>query len=573
MPQNEEGRISIPDSDKENTAGIDPPKNDIGNNPGRPGKTRKWLLEGLGAGITLWLLAQLVPWSNINPWSKPPETKTQETGVSIRGNVRPANPGRGTGNLYAPPQERYDTLVKELGVTPAALKNFFEIMKHRHVPPDKLDHILREMAEQYKKLQPDPAAEKSGDPKAAALRVQADQAVQQGAFALAEELLNQAGRIDENAAGRISHAPKRMTDRANLRFLSAAASKAGAGDLKMIRLDYRAAADDYAQAAKLVPAGSDLIKAAYLNRQGQALLHAGKSPEAEAPLKEAMDIRDRLLKPNDPRIGESLSNLAALDRAQGKYAQAEPLLKRALKIMEQALGPDHPDTAATLTNLARLYEYQGKFTQAELVYQRDLKLTEQALGPDHPRLAVTLNNLAELDRAQGKYDQAEPLYQRALKITEKALGPDHPRLAATLNNLAGLYQTQKKYDQAEPLYQRSLKITEKVLGPDHPDTAMTMNNLAALYYARKKYDQAEPLYQRALEIKEKALGPEHPDTATSLNNLAALYQAQGKYAQAEPLYKRALEIKEKALGPEHPDTAGVRNNLAKIQELSAKAQK
>ncbi|MBF0552859.1 MAG: hypothetical protein HQK60_20280, partial [Deltaproteobacteria bacterium] len=84
MPHHEEGRISIPDSDKENKAGLEPQENNIGNQPGRPGKTRNRLLEGLGAGITVLLLAQLVPWSRIIPWSKPPAAGTPEANVSIR---------------------------------------------------------------------------------------------------------------------------------------------------------------------------------------------------------------------------------------------------------------------------------------------------------------------------------------------------------------------------------------------------------------------------------------------------------------------------------------------------------
>jgi len=300
---------------------------------------------------------------------------------------------------------------------------------------------------------------------------------------------------------------------------------------------------------------------------GYYLSRRGRYQEAEPLYRLALVIREKILRPQDLEIAESLNNLAELYRNEGKYPEAEPLYQRALAIMEEVLGPKNPNVAICLNNLALLYYAQGKYTEAERGYQRALSIIEQALEPQQPTVASTLNNLAALYNEQGRYIEAEPLLQRALHIREQVLGRSHPDVAASLNNLAELYREQSKYARAEPLLQRALQIREQVLGRSHPDVGESLNNLAGLYYAQGQYHEAEPLYHRALAINEQVLGPMHPSVATSLNNLAGLYREQGRYNEAEPLYRRALAIYEQVLGPLHPSVATSLNNLAGLYHM------
>ena len=267
---------------------------------------------------------------------------------------------------------------------------------------------------------------------------------------------------------------------------------------------------------------------------------------------------------SDPRLAETLNNLALLYEVQGRFAEAEPLYRRSLGIYEKALGPNHPDVGRSLNNLAALYQVQGRFTDAETLYRRSLGIREKALGPDHMDVGGTLNNLAELYRTQGRFAEAEPLYRRSLGIFGKVLGPDHPNVGTSLSNLALLYELQGRFAEAEPLYRRSLRIREKALGPDHPDVGQSLNNIAALYQAQGRFTEAEPLYRRSLGIWEKASGPDHRNIGGALNGLALLYKSQGRFAEAEPLYRRSLAIYEKALGPDHPDVGLSLNNLAEL---------
>jgi len=290
-----------------------------------------------------------------------------------------------------------------------------------------------------------------------------------------------------------------------------------------------------------------------LNGAGCYLRVRARFKEAHPFFIRALEIREKIFKPESQEIAKSLNSLAGLYLDRGKYTESEPLYKRALEIRERILKPDHPDVAKSMNNLALLYQVQGKYDTSEPLYKRALEIREKSLGSAHPDVASSLNNLALLYKAQGKYDDAEPLCKRALEIREKSLGSTHPDVATSLNNLAGLYLNRGKYTESELLYKRALEIREKSLSSAHPDVATSLNNLASLYKAQGKYAESEPLFKSALEIKEKSLGSAHPDVAKSLNNLASIYQNERKYAKAFPLYQRAIEIAEKSLGEEHPD--------------------
>ena len=73
----------------------------------------------------------------------------------------------------------------------------------------------------------------------------------------------------------------------------------------------------------------------------------------------------------------------------GDYGRAEPLYKRSLNIREKALGPEHPKVAQSLNNLAGIYKALGDYARAEPLYKRSLAINEKALGLEHS--AVTAN--------------------------------------------------------------------------------------------------------------------------------------------------------------------------------------
>jgi len=118
-------------------------------------------------------------------------------------------------------------------------------------------------------------------------------------------------------------------------------------------------------------------------------------------------IAERTLGPWD--TGSSLADLASLAYSRGQDERAEDLYSRALQLLERSLGPDNPRIAPTIVNLSLVKRRLEKYAEAEALYRRALALQQGVLDPDHPEMARVLGGLAEVLRLQGKDEEAEAL--------------------------------------------------------------------------------------------------------------------------------------------------------------------
>ena len=116
-------------------------------------------------------------------------------------------------------------------------------------------------------------------------------------------------------------------------------------------------------------------------KSGMAAYNAGSYREAETQLKAALkSTRD--FASNDPKLMNTLRDLAQVYRAQSKYAEAEPLMERHLALKERFLGKFHPDLAKDLDQLGRVCFAQMKFVSAEAHFRRELTIMEKKFGPE-----------------------------------------------------------------------------------------------------------------------------------------------------------------------------------------------
>ena len=274
-----------------------------------------------------------------------------------------------------PPEllDRYEMLSRVFGVTDTAITTFFLILGENKVATQDLDAKLRDIAARHLTLLKQTEASSDDGPQIAAIKKQTVAAIGGGNYGRAEELLRNAFDADLAAA-------RRAQDATNKRFLTAAKTKADLAELKMTELKYAAAAEDFREAADLVPPTEVLVRAAYLNRFGRVAQEAGNFALAGTALAEALSIREGRLDPEHHDIAISLNNLALLLHATNRLGEAEPLYRRALAIDEKSYGPDHPDVARDLNNLAELLRITSRLGEAEPLYRRALAITEKSYG-------------------------------------------------------------------------------------------------------------------------------------------------------------------------------------------------
>jgi len=269
--------------------------------------------------------------------------------------------------------------------------------------------------------------------------------------------------------------------------------------------------------------------------------------EARPLLIQSIEIRERVLGPDDLLVANTLGFLADNYDYIGDYASAEPINLRVLKIKEKVLGPDHPDVAHDLSQIGIDYQYRGDYFKAEEMQQRAWSIFEKANLTETADAGGVLEALANTYYGRGDYQRAEEYSQRSRAVWEKLLGPDHFHLAPSFTFLGRVAYDALDYSKAEAMFLRALTLSEKALGQDNLRVATYLNDLAMVYCTTGRYTDGEGFYQRALAIHEQKAAMSYPAAQETLSGLARCFAAQGNSAEAVKFQSRASEIEERFL--------------------------
>jgi serine/threonine protein kinase len=306
------------------------------------------------------------------------------------------------------------------------------------------------------------------------------------------------------------------------------------------------------------------LQAQMMSVMGDVYNNLGLYPRAQSLDQRAMEIRRRVLGPENPDTLRTVSNLAIVLQHEGDYAEAEKLDRETLDIRRRVLGPEHPDTLRSMINLATVLYHEGHYAEADKLDRETLDVQRRVLGPEHPDTLSSMHNLAAVLSGEGHYAEADKLDRETLDIRRRVLGPEHALTLNSMNNLAAVLYHEGKHAEAGQLYRETLDVQRRVLGPEHPDALTSMISLGQVLMDEGHYAEAEKLYRETLNVQRRVLGPEHPLTLASVMDLGNVLTEEGRFSEAEKLYRETLDVQRRVLGPEHPDTALSTYNLACI---------
>src|SRR5258708_5019108 len=251
-------------------------------------------------------------------------------------------------------------------------------------------------------------------------------------FALAQRVQLQRTRLERDRANRERDRATRITD-----FMTG-----------MFQVS-----DPSEQRGNSVTAREILDKASNDIKTGMA-----KDPDAQAGMMQVM--------------GEVYINL-------GLFSRAKDLEQQSLDIRRRVLGPENPDTLASMDDLADALEECGQYVEAAKMFREEADVERRVLGPENPQTLNSMSNLADALWRDGHSVEAEKVNRETLAIRLRVLGPENRDTLKTMSNLALDLHDQGLYAEAEKLDREILDILRRVLGPDHPDTLLSMSNRAA----------------------------------------------------------------------------------------------
>jgi tetratricopeptide (TPR) repeat protein len=157
-------------------------------------------------------------------------------------------------------------------------------------------------------------------------------------------------------------------------------------------------------------------------------------------------MRRALLAPDDPAIGRTLFNLAALEYNSRSYRAAEPLYEEALLRMQRAYGPEHPDVVYATGSMGRNQYYLGRTTEAERNLRWALSVTDPNAVPSAVDSMRFGRVLVRLLVDQRRWREAEPLALRVLEIQDRV---QDTLARETAVNLVKIYEAVGRKDLAE----------------------------------------------------------------------------------------------------------------------------
>jgi serine/threonine-protein kinase len=283
-----------------------------------------------------------------------------------------------------------------------------------------------------------------------------------------------------------------------------------------------------------------------LNLLGNILMDKGDLGEAETVYRESLELYRRLYGSDSLKVASMLNNVSsAIDLQQGRGEESDRLLLEALEIKRKRLKPDDPSLATTLANIGVNLYRRGDLAGSELRLREALAIQRKAYGDDHPEVAFSMQQVGVLLDEQGKHREAEQVYREALAIQRKLLGQEHPDIVSTLTNLANTLLHAGRLADAEAVYREALPMARKLFGPRTTDAAYVLAGLAEVERGQGRLAQAETTAREALAIREERLGKEHAETAESLGLLGRVLVDQGRHAEAEAALLRAEALMEK----------------------------
>jgi serine/threonine-protein kinase len=266
----------------------------------------------------------------------------------------------------------------------------------------------------------------------------------------------------------------------------------------------------------------------------------GRLDEAEAMMRQALEIAQQQPASSAPALARAWNGLGAVLETRGKYGEALTVLESARRL--RPAGADATtNTADNLFELASVHFYQGDYGASEALNKQALEIYRKFYGEEHPVVAGVLNNLGAIETNRGNYSASEAYYRRALTITESWYGVNHPETAANLTAIAQQLSYQKKDAEAQKLLEQALEIQKRGSGGMSATVATTLNQLGVLAYDRDQYDVARAYFTQAMEMWRKSFGDQHQFLAVAYSNMGSVCMDQKDYACAERNFREAIQ--------------------------------
>jgi tetratricopeptide (TPR) repeat protein len=253
--------------------------------------------------------------------------------------------------------------------------------------------------------------------------------------------------------------------------------------------------------------GSDPETAADLHHTlGNTYRARGLFADAERHHRSALELRQRVLAPNDPKVAESLFHFGASQFWLGRPDVAERYYHEAIAIARTLPPAQAGQLPYMLLDLPSFPSYTNE-QDAERVVTEAIGLFVGQLGPDHMTVGLAKQRLGHIELRRGHGATARRHFEEALAILRKQSASPLDE-AAVLEGLASAVGMEGNLAEAERISREALGHRIAGMGADHPASLSNEIQLVKFLIAREQYSEARRRTDRVRAAKRR-----QPDTA------------------------------------------------------------
>ncbi|EKJ75860.1 hypothetical protein NXS19_008327 [Fusarium pseudograminearum] len=213
--------------------------------------------------------------------------------------------------------------------------------------------------------------------------------------------------------------------------------------------------------------------------------------EALELCKKVLTIREQMLQPNDPLLGNTLYSIGIVYMEAGDLEESLRLHLRAVEIHEYCQANSEHDgspTAMAYLDLGLCYWRMKKLDLASSYIEKGLAIHDQTTGRSSLKYGQGLYYLAQVRESQGRFKDAKDAAEESLRISQMET-PNEFKTGLGLHKVATFYHREGNLEKALDCLERALVILERSFDPN-PRVARSMFKMSEILTDMGKHAEA-----------------------------------------------------------------------------------
>ena len=302
---------------------------------------------------------------------------------------------------------------------------------------------------------------------------------------------------------------------------------------------------------RLAEVNEPLARASMLDALGRVQRNLENIDESERLMWDALRLREKHARANDPATARTLERLADLQRRRGNYTLADSLATRALAINRAAFGNVHSRVAYNLRQRATFAVFLNDLKRAESFAAAAVDARPSGTPDDDVRRARDIESLASMQWRMGRISESIKTMTEAERVARQAHAcPDSVAVDMQLHRAEIMSHVRSLQGEAIVLARKAMAEQFALSAPTDPVRSSAMA-WAAPIIAMQYPDEGLRLLRQSLELERRTFGDKPPRVTGAKEALALMLLRMGRTDEATKLIRDVVASSREQFGTQH----------------------